>query len=649
MTLSIQAQDFVRIKNRWQKDGRTEYRIHIQEAQVAAGHTESNWWSAQWMLKRVSGTDFYQIQNRWKKDGATDYYLHNQNGNLEAGGIQPNWLGAQWKLEKVSGTNYYRIQSRLRPDQYLHIQGPTLAAGRIEPNWWSAMWELEGFETLAEDEPVADASVSSTAWITRNYAFIKDKPLNQIVMPGSHDSGTYNLSSTWNNGVDDPFAPDTDDLKRGLSFLGEGYDQWAKAQERTIYEQLTDGVRYLDLRVCVDKSDRLKTCHGLYGVSMTEVINDVVRFANQYPREPIILDFNHFYDWAEKTRNGQENNAGYGGIRTSKLDELAGMIERTIGPRLAPSTLTPTSTLEDLVSTGRPIIVLWNKNRRGTFQSNYFWPGSRIQNSYSDNIAEIRRDKINYLDQQIRANQSRSSFFVLTGQITPSHDLYKRSYDFTGTYPFGLENLATQTNPVVLSYIANEWKNLSHNIIAIDFYNQTSLVELCKDLNGIPANPTGMSLSDRNSSNWGSWTLGAGQLFSGGTANEWRVEIDACHSDLENTETSNRITVQFWAGNERVGSIYRDGVSSGCKVWEGNAVFSIETSREITHIIVKTNGGDAFYIDEIYLYKGGELMQHHGRDDGSGWCISTQEEDARGSWNGKVAGNSCVERKRFDY
>lgn len=663
-----QAQDFIRIKNRWQKDGKTDYRIHIQNPSVAAGATEGNWWSAQWALEKVPGTDFYKIRNRWQKDGKTQYYLHIEQGKLEAGAIHPDWWSAQWKLIKVNGTPYYRIQNRWKPDQYLHIEGPALAAGKIDMNWWSAQWELEGFngtvaqekkevaqkqpaspgKEVIEERPTAHASVSSVAWITRYYDFLKDKPLNRIVLPGSHDSGTHNLNGTWLRGVDDPFAPDTDDLKRGLSFLGDGYDKWAKAQERSIYQQLTDGIRYLDIRVCVDKSDQLKTCHGLYGVSLTEVINDVVKFTNQYPKEPILIDFNHFYDWEEKIRNGKEDEAGYTGIRTAMLDKLAGMIERSIGGKLAPNSLNPTSTLKELMNTGRPIIVLWDKTPRGSFQQTYFWRSSEIVNAYSNQIAEIRMDKINHLDKMIRANQNSSTFFSLTGQITPSHDLYKRAYDFTGTYPFGLENLAKQTNPVVLSYVANEWRNLKHNIIAIDFYNQTSLVELCKDLNGIPANPTGVSKADRDKSDWGKWKLGAGQLFAGSTTNEWRVEIDACHSELDHTDTGDRITVQFWSGPDRIASKYMDGVRDVCKIWSTNATFSIETNRKITHVIVKTDGEDAFYIDEIYLYHGGELKQHHGRDDGGGWCLSKQAGDSSGDWKAYTAG-SCVARKTFEY
>lgn len=140
----LQAQDFVRIKNRWKKDGVTEYCIHIQNQDVDAGKTEPGWWSAQWVFESVNGTNYYRIKCRWQKDGANDFYLHNQNGKIEASAIQANSWSSMWELEKVDAT-YYRIKNRWKPDQYLNTQEPILSVGPIQPGWFSAMWELEGF------------------------------------------------------------------------------------------------------------------------------------------------------------------------------------------------------------------------------------------------------------------------------------------------------------------------------------------------------------------------------------------------------------------------------------------------------------------------------------------------------------------------
>lgn len=61
-------------------------------------------------------------------------------------------------------------------------------------------------------------------WMKDNWDAIKDKRYDQLVIPGTHDSGTYQLS--WGTGIDT-----------------------AKTQTNSIGDQLKDGIRYFDLRV----------------------------------------------------------------------------------------------------------------------------------------------------------------------------------------------------------------------------------------------------------------------------------------------------------------------------------------------------------------------------------------------------------------
>jgi len=177
MFTHLNAQDFVKIKNRWQKDGKTTYAIHIQHAAVDAGATDPNWWSAQWEMEKVPGTDFYRFKNRWQKDGKTTYYLHNQNGKLEAGAIQPGWWSAQWSLEKVDDT-YVRIRNRWKTNEYLNIQGPALASGPVDKNWWSAMWELDGFRgQQTNNQPTTNPQAN-----TDNQPRLMDRPIRGVGM-----------------------------------------------------------------------------------------------------------------------------------------------------------------------------------------------------------------------------------------------------------------------------------------------------------------------------------------------------------------------------------------------------------------------------------------------------------------------------------
>jgi hypothetical protein len=129
----------------------------------------------------------------------------------------------------------------------------------------------------------------------------------------------------------------------------------------------------------------------------------------------------------------------------------------------------------------------------------------------------------------------------------------------------------------------------------------------------------------------------------------YQVDIDACHSELDDTETTSKINVDFYSGTEKLKSKYRSGVDSGCNGADPH--FTFETEEEVTHIVIRTNGDDGYYIDEIRLYKDDKIAQHYGVDDGNGWCLSTDPADAYGGWQGYISGTAgeCVPAVQFEF
>ena len=102
------------------------------------------------------------------------------------------------------------------------IKGPIAAsvssanpAGRISTN--SRLLRAAGNPMVG-----AASGGSNEHWMKDNWDYIKDKKLVEIVIPGTHDSGTYNI------GAD-----------------GAGS---ARSQTKSIGDQLKDGIRYFDLR-----------------------------------------------------------------------------------------------------------------------------------------------------------------------------------------------------------------------------------------------------------------------------------------------------------------------------------------------------------------------------------------------------------------
>lgn len=118
----------------------------------------------------------------------------------------------------------------------------------------------------------------STSIITDRSRWMSDRvelgplPLRELILPGSHDAGMYGA------GVDT------------IPFFG-------KAQDKSIFQQLTYGIRWFDLRVTelFFPYDNLYIHHGeAIGPLLTEVLDDVKSFMSKGNPELVILKFSHF-------------------------------------------------------------------------------------------------------------------------------------------------------------------------------------------------------------------------------------------------------------------------------------------------------------------------------------------------------------------
>eukprot|EP00828_Plagiopyla_frontata_P027091 TRINITY_DN3526_c0_g1_i1.p2 TRINITY_DN3526_c0_g1~~TRINITY_DN3526_c0_g1_i1.p2 ORF type:complete len:123 (-),score=9.54 TRINITY_DN3526_c0_g1_i1:37-405(-) len=105
-------------------------------------------------------------------------------------------------------------------------------------------------------------------------SFLKPQiSLDQLVMAGTHNSGTSSMTKT----------------------LGIGLhpEKFAKCQNFNILAQLISGVRYFDLRVGLNKKNELVIVHGIVlGQSIEEILRDqIALFIRNFPSEFLFLHF----------------------------------------------------------------------------------------------------------------------------------------------------------------------------------------------------------------------------------------------------------------------------------------------------------------------------------------------------------------------
>ncbi len=285
----------------------------------------------------------------------------------------------------------------------------------------------------AERWVVRPARTQLAYWMTEMSSALRDVPLTKMAIPGSHDAGTYSIA----DGA--PFSPDLplDDLPRLKDLILENptlapqvnsfMARFARAQGKSIAEQLNTGVRYFDLRPGASANgdgDELLIVHSLYGGSILSMIDDVAAFLATHPKEVVILDISHF------TAMSDRHHAA-----------LISRIKTAFDGKLVPAPTAPSAdnpradqyTIGDIQSHGWQVVCIYHDDhaaaqpglwRYGTPTETKWWP-------YKPTTGEVKA----VLEDRLRSDRpllSGGSLFVLQTILTPDAPYYSRVF-------FGLE------------------------------------------------------------------------------------------------------------------------------------------------------------------------------------------------------------------
>lgn len=336
--------------------------------------------------------------------------------------------------------------------------------------------------------------VSQPTWMSDNASILGPKRLNEIALPGAHDAGTFSIAPAKRTDIllgkgDGLSSPDNRRSKQLLSMSGL-FSKWAKTQERTTAEMLTDGIRYLDIRVCVNEKGQLMTCHGLYGASVESILDDVKAFTEKYPRELILLGFNHFWDRQYQIEQNKEQGE-IEGLTAARWIELVALLELKLGPKLVSGKeFSPSSKLSDVwkAKGGRQVIALFDT--ADVPNNDLIWK-QKEENTWVAGW-EINEFKAGTLKTLLNAKERSyaDKFYAIRSSVTPDDNGKLISLGlFSRDYPSSANELADATNPVVFGWIRNEWAGkYPINLIWADYYNRHGLVDLAKHVNGIKAN-----------------------------------------------------------------------------------------------------------------------------------------------------------------
>jgi len=315
---------------------------------------------------------------------------------------------------------------------------------------------------------IVDAEHDSFAnedWMKESAEAIATTPLSELCMVGSHDANTSGINplSSWGN----DWATDLMGLNPKTAVRA------SRAQEQTLAQQLSHGVRYVDLRFDLDDDDALRSTHGLRGEYAETVIGDIASFVKSHPEEILLVDIQAIHG-----PPGSDD----------RFAKVAALVDEALGPYMASPSSPVNTTPQKLWDAGKPVVVLFSGGPDELYTDYPLWKRDEVLASPWGNKQQLD-DLKPFLDKEL-ASRPLDKLFVIQGQLTPDDNLAItwgiRPESATVNAPcandtidIGLCAFARQTTPAIHEWLTTDWTNEQVNIVMVDYPALAPLVQAC--------------------------------------------------------------------------------------------------------------------------------------------------------------------------
>lgn len=288
-------------------------------------------------------------------------------------------------------------------------------------------------------------------WMTNLPSTLHDEPITKIAIPGTHDSFAFRLTSS-------P-GPDLDaGLRRVHLLISPIIKRWSITQNLTFIEQLLMGIRYFDLRVCRTtnhhhaRNSPFTFTHGYLGDLVRPHLNEINKFLDEHPKEIVLLDFNHFYDFNDQCGH----------------DQLIHLIHEVFGTKLCTTVRTiHECTLNYLWNHRQQVILLYeHKPDQCSAYMDRIGHFFQVCQSPWPNTQRVD-DLFIFLDDRVSRARPINCVNVVQGQLTPDGASIQSN-------PFSsLQALAKETNRRLLEWLSFRQRDPSLpngvNVVICDF------------------------------------------------------------------------------------------------------------------------------------------------------------------------------------
>ncbi len=316
------------------------------------------------------------------------------------------------------------------------------------------------------------------------------KSLFELVLPESHDSGSYDVS-----GGLLPEAGIWGDIIGGLDKLGMGkcigpiVAGFTTTQPQNILQQLNGGVRVLDLRICWVNGE-FRIHHGpIVCGTLKEVLLDIKRFLTDSHHELVVAVASHFsFDTFPKS-----NGNPYVSLANFVVDQLTPelIVRRPEDPLLS----LQTTEIGKFVKDGSKIIFAYEHSFLKGEVNDHAWFPNHILGGYANvtNLPSMIVHEQKLVDEH--DIDPKKSLFQLQWLLTPNERYISKkiweaikeeglNLDKIVEYldQYGLKQLAATANPALPAFMAaNKDKHI--NTLRVDYILESGVVDLAIKLN----------------------------------------------------------------------------------------------------------------------------------------------------------------------
>lgn len=297
-------------------------------------------------------------------------------------------------------------------------------------------------------DAVGPMNVDLANWMAQMPA-LANLPLTQIPIPGTHDSGTYGISakSAWALTGDDEYG----ELTKLPEFVQDLIVKpivagWARTQSNNLYQQLNDGIRYVDLRLSNEPDGQIYIEHALRGPQIDEVIDDISRFVHEHPKEVVIVYAQQFTNFSPQTHA-----------------EFVAQLQNAFGDRMASRSLSTSATLNDFWAIDKNVIVVYDDANTVNGDAQ-LWYDNTLYRPWPD-VPSM--DELYIGNQQNLANRPAGSIWGLFGE--PTEDAYNVALGIALLGPTSERHYITNTHPTVQQWLRVNFKS-TLNLVTDDWY-----------------------------------------------------------------------------------------------------------------------------------------------------------------------------------